>query len=219
MELGDRYLVVQRASVGANPNRGGPPLSGANHSGLLPPPGTGANSGPLPSFAPPKSSGPLTTRAVVMLNMVTPEELANDEDYEDIFEDIKEECAKHGEVTELRIPRPGGRKQKGEEGKWMPGDVKAANAEEQAKKDEAAGVGRVYVLFGTVEAAQKGVEAIAGRVFGGRFVHLSLQLSPTPRSSRSLQAYSILIRLFFASTQVHHLCRNRRVRVLRQGRR
>jgi splicing factor U2AF subunit len=154
-----------------------------------------------------------------MLNMVTPEELANDEDYEDIFEDIKEECAKHGEVTELRIPRPGGRKQKGEEGKWMPGDVKAANAEEQAKKDEAAGVGRVYVLFGTVEAAQKGVEAIAGRVFGGRFVHLSLQLSPTPRSSRSLQAYSILIRLFFASTQVHHLCRNRRVRVLRQGRR
>lgn len=207
MELGDRYLVVQRASVGANPNKGGPGLGPGgtqNFSGLLPPPGTGANSA-IPSFAPPKSSGPLTTRAVVMLNMVTPEELANDEDYEDIFEDIKEECAKHGEVAELRIPRPGGRKQKGEEGKWMPGDVKAANAEEQQKKDEAAGVGRVYVLFGTIEAAQRGVQAIAGRVFGGRSVTLSsviLFLYPPCRS------YSLWT-TFLSLSQVYHLCRNR----------
>lgn len=41
-----------------------------------------------------------------MLNMVTPEELMEEEEYEDILEDIKEECNKYGVVRSVEIPRP-----------------------------------------------------------------------------------------------------------------
>ena len=41
-----------------------------------------------------------------MLNMVTAEELVDDLDYEEILEDVKEECGRFGEVLEVRIPRP-----------------------------------------------------------------------------------------------------------------
>ena len=42
-------------------------------------------------------SGP-ATEILVLMNMVTPEELLDDEEYEDILEDIKGECGKYGEV-------------------------------------------------------------------------------------------------------------------------
>lgn len=38
--------------------------------------------------------------------MVTPDELTDEEEYEDILEDIKEECNKYGVVRSLEIPRP-----------------------------------------------------------------------------------------------------------------
>lgn len=38
--------------------------------------------------------------------MVSPDELVNDEDYEEIFEDMKEECAKYGSLIKVVIPRP-----------------------------------------------------------------------------------------------------------------
>lgn len=38
--------------------------------------------------------------------MVTPDELKDDEQYEDILEDIKEECNKYGVVRSIEIPRP-----------------------------------------------------------------------------------------------------------------
>ncbi|KAL7414765.1 hypothetical protein BDY24DRAFT_384514 [Mrakia frigida] len=179
MELGDRYLVVQRASVGANPNRGaaGPGGLPGGPSGLPPiPVGSGANSVNLPpSFSVPgggSGDGELTSRAIVMLNMVTAEELIPDEDYTDILEDIREECEKYGEVEDLEIPRPTAAKKNGEETKWAPktGAEMAETREEKAKKDEDRGVGRVYVLFRTLEGAQKGVKAIAGRQFGGRVI-------------------------------------------------
>jgi hypothetical protein len=38
--------------------------------------------------------------------VVSPDELVNDEDYEEIFEDMKEECAKYGSLIKVVIPRP-----------------------------------------------------------------------------------------------------------------
>lgn len=38
--------------------------------------------------------------------MVTPDELRDEEEYEDILEDIREECSKYGVVRSLEIPRP-----------------------------------------------------------------------------------------------------------------
>jgi splicing factor U2AF subunit len=162
MELGDRLLVVQLASSSAGGNAGGMrPGSGANAIG----PGGGAGGmGPVPAFA--QQSGPITSRAIVMLNMVTPEELAIDDDYEDILLDIKEECSKYGEVEELRIPRPA-KKVRKVAGQLAQAEASAAEGQ---KSDEDAGVGRVFVLFRTIEGARAGVQAIAGRQFGGRVI-------------------------------------------------
>ena len=81
MELGDRYLVVQRAALGQGPGR-------SNAGGGYGPPtdinmavqkvvGTGSESQP--------------TRVLQMLNMVAPEDVLDDRDYEEILEDTKEE--------------------------------------------------------------------------------------------------------------------------------
>ena len=90
MQLGDKKLIVQRASVGAKN------VVGMN---MLPAsvqiPGMQGMSGPG-----------LPTEVLCLLNMVTEEELRDEEEYEDILEDIREECSKYGEVRSLEIPRP-----------------------------------------------------------------------------------------------------------------
>lgn len=45
-------------------------------------------------------------QVLCLLNMVTPDELRDEEEYEDILEDIREECNKYGAVRSLEIPRP-----------------------------------------------------------------------------------------------------------------
>lgn len=94
MELGDRKLVVQRAQSGQR--------SGTTTAM------TGANAGALgvrPSFAGAQGTGE-PTACMTMLNMVTPEELVDDVEYGEIVEDVRDECAKFGEVVDVRIPRP-----------------------------------------------------------------------------------------------------------------
>ena len=90
MQLGDKKLIVQRASVGAKN------VVGMN---MLPAsvqiPGMQGMSGPG-----------LPTEVLCLLNMVTEEEFRDEEEYEDILEDIREECSKYGEVRSLEIPRP-----------------------------------------------------------------------------------------------------------------
>lgn len=48
----------------------------------------------------------IPTEVLCLLNMVMPEELVDDEDYEEILEDIREECCKYGSVRSIEIPRP-----------------------------------------------------------------------------------------------------------------
>merc|ERR1719284_2088107 len=90
MQLGDKKLIVQRASVGAK-NVVGMNMLPAN----VQIPGMQGMSGPG-----------LPTEVLCLLNMVTEEELKDEEEYEDILEDIREECSKYGEVRSLEIPRP-----------------------------------------------------------------------------------------------------------------
>lgn len=94
MQLGDKKLIVQRASVGAK-------------SGPLAQPGA-ALSVPVqiqvPGFQATGLGTP--TEVLCLMNMVTPDELQDDEEYEDILEDIREECSKYGVVKSIDIPRP-----------------------------------------------------------------------------------------------------------------
>ncbi|XP_033252644.1 splicing factor U2AF 50 kDa subunit-like [Drosophila miranda] len=96
------------------------------------------------------------TQVLCLLNMVLPEELLDNEEYEDIRTDIEQECSKYGEVLSLKIPRP-----------------LASGAEGEGGVDSGTrpkGCGKVYVHFGTIEDSEKALGALSGRKFSGRIV-------------------------------------------------
>ncbi|KDQ61772.1 hypothetical protein JAAARDRAFT_122737 [Jaapia argillacea MUCL 33604] len=150
MELGDRYLVVQRASVGA---KGGVPSFPYDQFPEVPRP-----------IMPAGDISSSDARILLMLNMVTPDDLVDDQEYADILEDIKEECSNYGAVEDLRIPRP----VKKDKSKWGEGGAQAAM--DAQRQDEAAGVGRVYVKYANADGAAEALKALAGRSFAGRSI-------------------------------------------------
>lgn len=70
------------------------------------------------------------TEVLCLLNMVMPEELLDDDDYEEILDDIRDECCKYGAVRSMEIPRP-------VDGVQVPGCGKVSHS---------AGTGRTTVL-------------------------------------------------------------------------
>ncbi|KAL2024180.1 hypothetical protein VTK56DRAFT_9336 [Thermocarpiscus australiensis] len=128
MMLGERALKVQKASIGITQVAG---EMGVNAMSML---------------AGTTSTDSEVSRVLQLLNMVTPEELMDNDDYEEIRDDVQEECEKFGKILALKIPRPiGGSRQ-------------------------SAGVGKIYVKFETPEAATKALRALAGRKFADRTV-------------------------------------------------
>ena len=152
MQLGDKKLIVQRASVGAK-----------NSAAM--------NVAPVQIQVPGMASlsGPgQPTEVLCLLNMVTPDELGDEEEFEDILEDIREECSKYGAVRSIgkcqfgtfftlndfngvfillfsEIPRP------------VPGV-------------EVPGLGKVFVEFAGLPECQKAQHALTGRKFSNRVV-------------------------------------------------
>lgn len=129
MELGDKHLKVQRASIG-NTQVSGVEMS-VNAMSML---------------AGTTSQGLEDGRVLQLLNMVTAEELIDNEDYEEICEDVKEECEKYGKVLDMKVPRPSGGSR------------------------QSAGVGKIFVKFDTPETAGKALRSLAGRKFADRTV-------------------------------------------------
>ncbi|KAH8298520.1 hypothetical protein KR044_009481 [Drosophila immigrans] len=130
MQLGDRKLIVQRSIAGVR-------NLVSNQLPVLQVPGFPTDN--LTSEA---------TEILCLLNMVLPEELEDDEEFEDIRTDIKQECAKYGKVKGLKIPRPSSHSDQG-------------------------GCGKVFVRFETVEDCKKALNALSGRKFSGRIVMTS----------------------------------------------
>ncbi|KAJ2887571.1 hypothetical protein FB639_001219 [Coemansia asiatica] len=176
MELGDRRLVVQRAShhqyhqqqqyqqqqyqdqdhmYQQQQQQLGP---GAMHHPPLPP--TFSHPPPLHlSSAQHSFDGPSAqtsagqesvqpTQIVQLLNMVTANELSNDEEYEDIVEDVRDECMSYGTVEDLQIPRQ----------------------DPDQPDTKVPGVGKIFIKYSTPEQATKALNALAGRQFMGRTV-------------------------------------------------
>jgi len=126
MQLGDKKLIVQRASIGQKTIAPNAPTQ-IQVPGMV-------------------STGPGTpTEVLCLLNMVIPEELADEEEYEEILEDIRDECSKYGEVRSLEIPRP------------VPGV-------------EVPGCGKVFIEFGSATECGKAQHALTGRKFSNRVV-------------------------------------------------
>ncbi|XP_068435196.1 splicing factor U2AF 65 kDa subunit-like isoform X2 [Clinocottus analis] len=131
MQLGDKKLIVQRASVGAkNAN----PTSVPEAPVML----------QVPGLQRLQNSG-VATEVLCLLNMVMPEELLDDEDYEEILEDVREECCKYGGVRSIEIPRP-------VDGLGVPG------------------CGKIFVEYVSAADCQKAMQALTGRKFANRVV-------------------------------------------------
>lgn len=150
MQLGDKKLIVQRASVGAKNAAVGqvapvqiqvPGLSGVG------------------------ASGP-ATEVLCLLNMVTADELKDEEEYEDILEDIKEECNKYGVVRSIEIPKP-------IEGECQ-NRIFTHNCEwnfnELSAGVDVPGCGKVFVEFNSILDCQQAQQALTGRKFSDRVV-------------------------------------------------
>jgi splicing factor U2AF subunit len=135
MQLGDKKLVMQRASVGKNPGgaaAGGQMMTNLQIPGLTINPGGKATAGPA-------------TQVLCLMNMINVEDLEDDEEYEDILDDVREECGKYGNVKSLEIPRP-------------------------IRGVEVPGIGKIFVEFTNILEGQRAQENLSGRKFANRVV-------------------------------------------------
>lgn len=89
------------------------------------------------------------SRVVRLMNMVTTEELMNEELYLEIREDVEEEVQKYGTVLGLKIPRP------------------------TAGNRQNPGIGKIFVKFETPKQAMSAMQALSGRRFSERTVVVS----------------------------------------------
>ncbi|KAJ1073128.1 hypothetical protein K5549_015361 [Capra hircus] len=85
------------------------------------------------------------TEVLCLMNMVLPEELLDDEEYEEIVEDVRDECGKYGLVKSIEIPRP-------------------------VDGVEVPGCGKIFVEFTSVFDCQKAMQGLTGRKFANRVV-------------------------------------------------
>ncbi|XP_026852402.1 U2 small nuclear RNA auxiliary factor 2b isoform X1 [Electrophorus electricus] len=134
MQLGDKKLLVQRASVGAK---------NATMTSINETPVTLQVPGLMNSSV--NQMGGIPTEVLCLMNMVAPEELLDDEEYEEIVEDVRDECSKYGQVKSIEIPRP-------VDGLEVPG------------------TGKIFVEFTSVFDSQKAMQGLTGRKFANRVV-------------------------------------------------
>uniref|UniRef100_A0A9I9D1C0 Splicing factor U2af large subunit n=1 Tax=Cucumis melo TaxID=3656 RepID=A0A9I9D1C0_CUCME len=130
IKMGDKTLTVRRANQGANqpkPEQESVLLHAQQQIALqklmLQP-------------------GAVSTKVLCLTQVVTPEELINDEDYEDIMEDMRGEGGKFGTLVNVVIPRP--------------------------RPNEAAP--GVFLEYADIDSATKARAGLNGRKFGGNQV-------------------------------------------------
>ncbi|XP_022085022.1 splicing factor U2AF 50 kDa subunit-like [Acanthaster planci] len=131
MQLGEKKLIVQRASVGAkNPSAQAMAAQAVQLN--------------IPGLNLPGTAGP-QTEILCLMNMVTTDDLKDDDEYEDIVDDVRDECSKYGNVRSIEIPRP-------VEGIDVPG------------------CGKIFVEFSNTMESQAAQQGLSGRKFANRVV-------------------------------------------------
>eukprot|EP00276_Gloeochaete_wittrockiana_P001335 CAMPEP_0184672538 /NCGR_PEP_ID=MMETSP0308-20130426/86154_1 /TAXON_ID=38269 /ORGANISM="Gloeochaete witrockiana, Strain SAG 46.84" /LENGTH=355 /DNA_ID=CAMNT_0027119877 /DNA_START=1712 /DNA_END=2780 /DNA_ORIENTATION=+ len=86
------------------------------------------------------------SKVIVLQNMVTLEDLENDDSYTDIMEDVRDECRNYGDIEEVIIPRPS------KDGSTVTGLLK------------------IFIKYSSIEGAEKARVALQGRKFASRTV-------------------------------------------------
>lgn len=108
------------------------------------------------------------TRILQIANVISAEQTLDDDDYEDILADIRDECSRYGVVLSIHIQRA---KKKKEIGEWFV-DGQEVKGRSQTPDPIAIdwGVGKAFVEFQRKEDAAKAQVALAGRKFNNRHV-------------------------------------------------
>ncbi|CAL5088845.1 unnamed protein product [Urochloa decumbens] len=89
------------------------------------------------------SVGALPTKVICLTQVVTADELQDDEEYEDIMEDMRLEACKCGNLVKVVIPRPG------------------------PSGQPVTGVGKVFLEYANIDSAAKAKGMLHGRKFSG----------------------------------------------------
>ena len=87
-----------------------------------------------------------SSRILVLKNMVKITDLENDDEYQEIHEDVLEECKKYGRVISIIIPRPG---------------------------EHTSGIGKIFVEYTSVEDSAKAKIGLSGMKFSEKRVECS----------------------------------------------
>lgn len=133
MVVGEKCLVVQYASVGSKN-----PQSNNSVNSTIP------IQIQVPGLDFSQGMG-VATEVLVLMNMVAEQDLADEQEYEDILDDAKAECSKYGTVCSIEIPRP-------------------------IPEVEVPGCGKVFVEFTQISECIKAQQNLTGRKFANRVV-------------------------------------------------
>ena len=101
--------------------------------------------------APPAAAATPATRVLVLSNMVMMEDLASDGDYQGLQEEVREECAKFGQLRGMQIPRTAG-------GTVQPSAIL-----------------KIFLEYASVQDAQAAERELKGRKFGDNVVQVCFQ--------------------------------------------
>jgi len=93
---------------------------------------------------------PLKTRILVLLNMVTDQDLATNQDYNDLREEVREECEKYGTLLSIKIPRV-----------------------QDGFPENSTAIRKIYLEYATVQDANSAENELAGRSFGNNVVQVT----------------------------------------------
>lgn len=131
------------APAAAPPNGGLPPGSSAlDIANAVLSAAFGSGSAPSPAASAP-------TRILVLLNMVTDDDLATDEEYQGLMDEVREECAKFGRLLGMKIPR------------------KASSTVQPSA------IRKVFLEYATEQDASNAERELSGRQFGPNVVEAS----------------------------------------------
>jgi len=89
----------------------------------------------------------IPSRVVMFINAVSPEDLVDISDYEEIIDDFRQKCSMYGTVLNVEIPRP--------------------NLETQTYTDE---VGKIFVKFSTLKTAKIARYNMSGLKYNNRLI-------------------------------------------------
>ena len=89
----------------------------------------------------------IPSRVVMFINAVSPEDLLDDSDYEEIIDDFRQKCSVYGTVLNVEIPRP--------------------NIEEGTYTDD---VGKIFIKFSTLKTAKIARYNISGLKYNNRLI-------------------------------------------------